>query len=119
MERFGRVTIGKTLNYPEPLNGKRSAPPSHISRFHSGFRADALFPSPPDLALKIEQIVESCRLSEHLEEADRFFKSVLHRALREGYYSQTEADQALVRLVTLIERKGRILDKNADPQEEM
>lgn len=110
MERFSRITIEKIPNYPDQLNGRRSAATTHISRFHRGFRADALFPSPPDLALRIEQVVESCRLSEHLEVAERFFKRVLKRALREGYYSQTEVDQALIRLVTLIERKERILN---------
>jgi hypothetical protein len=111
MDRFGRVTIGKTLNFPQPLNGKRLDSQPYSRTTHGGFRADALFPAPPDLALKIEQIVESCRLFEHLEVTDRFFKSVLHRAQREGYYSETEANQALIRLGTLIERKGRLLNK--------
>ncbi len=75
----------------------------------SAFQPSSGFPEPQELVLKIETIVESCRLIEHLEVTRRFFSEVLQRANRVGYYDPTEAEQTSIKLRALLERKERLL----------
>ena len=78
---------------------------------HTVFRPGAPFPAPDHLVIKIERTVESCRLIEHLTVTDRFFATVLQRALREGYYSQREVTESMSKLRALIDRRYRILSQ--------